>query len=72
MKFERKTYDTNGKEVYDEVEFDDIAAAKANLEISFRKDENSARLEEFYLANGKYSISLKTRENKIIVQYKTK
>lgn len=68
MKFNKKYY-INGHEVNETVERT-VSACVCELSWLFDTKDEVARYEEMKLSDGRLSVSVKDRSNKIIIQYK--
>ncbi len=71
MKFEKITWDGLHKNIED-VEFKSLDFVKQRLNERFMMENDVVRYEEMKMQNGKTSISLRDKGNKLIIQIKTK
>jgi hypothetical protein len=65
-----KKYYLNGIDRTESVDMT-FEQAVAELELLFEFDQSVARIEQMKMQNGTQSVSVKNRENKILIQYKT-
>lgn len=70
MIFQKITYAGLNKQV-EIVEFDSLQYVKDMLHQIFMTDPDVARYEELKMENGKTSVSLRDKGNRLIIQYKT-